>query len=265
MAEAARRGEHPGLVGYERDAPRRGWPSRTTVSARLGPWTAALAAAGFCPPPGPCPQVCIDAVRSFVGEMASAGRYPSAREYQRMASIRQWPAIAAVEAQLGSWSQALTHAGFDRARKPGQPYVSRKDCVDAVSAYISEASKDGRYPGIIGYDALARARGWPNRQSTVIPKLGSWPAALAAAGYTARYHRPPTVSRADALAAVSAYAVERASAGLTPTSAGYMKLARSRAWPSYSTALARLGSWGAAMNEVARDARGFSVRTRPRW
>lgn len=253
VAEAARRGVHPGLVGYEREAARSGWPSRTTITAHLGPWTTALAAAGFSPAPGPCRQACIDAVRIYVGEMASAGRYPSARGYQGMAPIRQWPAIAAVEVQLGSWSQALTDSGFAGARKPGQPYVTREDCVAAVRAYISEARKDGRYPGTVGYDSLARARGWPNRQSTVIPKLGSWAAALAAAGFTARHHPSPKVSRRDALAAVRAYAVERAAAGLAPTSAGYMKLARSRAWPSYSTVLARLGSWRAAMNEVARD------------
>jgi hypothetical protein len=40
-----------------------------------------------------------------------------------------------------------------------------------------------RHPGVVGYDAVSKDSGWPQRQSTVMARLGSWSAALAAAGY----------------------------------------------------------------------------------
>lgn len=249
-AEAAGRGEHPGLVGYEREAPSHGWPSRTTITARLGPWTAALAAAGATPDPfaGPSRDDCIEAVSAYVTEMEVATFYPTARGYRALARGRHWPGVNIAAAHLGSWSDALTAVGFARARKPGQPYVTRDDCVAAIRAYIEEAASNGRYPGTVGYDAVSRHRGWPHRQRTVMARLGSWAAALDAAGFSGLQHqRSQTVSRHDCLAAVRAYASEMSHGARRPTLAGYTQLARIRGWPATSTVLARLGSWGEAL------------------
>ena len=245
-AEAAARGEHPGLVGYERDAARRRWPSRTTVTARLGPWTAALAAAGVSPRADRLPtrQDCLLALGAYVAEMTAADLYPGAKTYRAMATRRGWPTHWTVVAHLGSWSKALGEAGFMRPRGPGRPYVSREDCIGAIKAYIAEATLAGRHPGVVGYDAVYQNRGWPQRQSSIIPRLGSWPGALAASGYCGPLHEhPPRVSRDRCLLAVAAYCAEMIGTGHSPSLAGYGKLARSRRWPSVATVLARLGSW----------------------
>ncbi len=260
-AEAAARGQHPGLVGYERIAAKRRWPSRTTVTARLGPWTAALAAAGVAPRAqgGPTRQDCLLAVGAYVAEMTAAGLHPGAKRYQAMASRSGWPRAGAVVAALGSWSKALGEAGFTRPRGPGRPYVSREDCIGAVRAYIAEATLAGRHPGVVGYDAVYQHRGWPQRQSSVVPRLGSWPGALAAAGYCGPLHEHPSrVSRDRCLLAVAAYCAEMIGTDQSPSLAGYGRLARSRRWPAVATVLARLGSWKEGV-----VAAGVGAKTRP--
>jgi len=153
-----------------------------------------------------------------------------------------------VATRLGSWRDALAQVGFSRERRPGEPYVTLDDCVAAIRAYVQEAAATGRHPGTVGYDTAARDRGWPDRQHTVIPRLGSWSAALGAAGFGGRrYERAQTVSRDDCLTAVGAYIAEQRDAGLSPTASGYSKLARSRGWPAVSTVMARLGPWAEAL------------------
>ena len=251
-AEAARRGQHPGLVGYERIAAARCWPSRTTVTARLGPWTAALRSAGVEPPKRRIDRDdCLIAVGLYVAEMTRAGRYPAIRGYEAVASSRGWPPVRVVAGQLGSWRAALMGAGFEPTRSAPR-WVSRQDCIAAVRAYVAEATMAGRHPGVVGYDAVSKERGWPQRQSTVMARLGSWSAALSAAGYIDPIHRRGhRVGREQCLAAVGSYLAEAAEAGTTPSLAGYGKLAGSRGWPAVATVLARLGSWQAARRMVS--------------
>ena len=124
-AEAARGGQHPGLVGYERIAAARRWPSRTTVTARLGPWTAALRAAGVDPSKQRIDRDdCLIAVGVYVAEMMRAGHYPAIRGYDAVASSRGWPSARAVAGQLGSWRAAL--ALIHRSASSRRPDPSRK-------------------------------------------------------------------------------------------------------------------------------------------
>ena len=255
--EAARRGEHPGLVGYERLAASRRWPSRTTVTARLGPWTAALHAAGVNPPSMRRPDQgdCLIAVGCYVAEMTRAGRYPGLRGFEAVASSRGWPSARVVTGQLGAWEAALRRAGFADSRRSRPGYITREACIAAVRAYVAEATMAGRHPGVVGYDAVSTERGWPRRQSTVMARLGSWSAALSAAGYSDPIHqRGHRVSRGKCLAAVGSYLAEAAESGTVPTLAGYGKMARSRGWPAVATMLARLGSWQQALQSAAPPA-----------
>lgn len=250
-AEAARGRQHPGLVGYERIAAARHWPSRTTITARLGPWTAALRAAGVDSKRCIDRDDCLIAVGVYVAEMTRAGHYPAIRSYDALASRRGWPRAGVVAGQLGSWSAALAGAGFEPTRSAPRR-VSRQDCIAAVHAYVAEATMAGRHPGVVGYDAVSKDRGWPQRQSTVMARLGSWSAALSAAGYIDPTHRRGhRVGPDQCLAAVGSYLAEAAEAGTTPSLAGYGKLARSRGWPAVATVLARLGSWQTAKGMVA--------------
>ncbi len=252
-AEAARGGQHPGLVGYERIAAARRWPSRTTVTARLGPWTAALRAAGVDPSKRRIDRDdCLIAVGVYVAEMKRAGRYPAIRGYDAVASSRGWPSARAVAGQLGSWRAALAGAGFESTMSAPR-WVSRQDCIAAIGAYVAEATMAGLHPGVVGYDAVSKDRGWPQRQSTVMARLGSWSAALSAAGYRHPIHqRGHRVGREQCLAAVGSYLAETVEAGTTPSLAGYGKLARSRGWPAVATVLARLGSWQQARRLVSK-------------
>lgn len=248
-AEAARQGRDPGLVGYERAAADRRWPSRTTVTARLGPWSAALRAAGR---PARERQAaagdCLAAVSRYLAEMAAASRYPGLRGYRALAPHRGWPAAATVAGRLGSWATALQRAGFSGPPRAGRRNVSREECIAAVKAYVDEAMVAGRHPGVAGYDALHRERGWPQRQSTVMARLGSWSAALSAAGYPdGRHQRRHRVSRSECVAAVRSYLAEVAAGGQAPSLAGYGALARDHGWPAVATVLARLGSWREAV------------------
>jgi hypothetical protein len=248
-------GCYPGLTGYERVAAARGWPSRTTVCARLGPWAAALRAAGLDSESDrrPSRQDCVLAVASYVEELAADGRYPGYRGYQAMAPSRGWPGGRAVLARLGPWSSALRQAGFARPQRSGSHHVTREECIAAVTAYVAEATSAGRHPGVAGYDAVQPERGWPQRQSTVMARLGSWSAALLAAGYADPLHqRRHRISRSECLAAVRAYLAEMSLAGETPSLAGYGKLASSRGWPAVATMLARLGSWQHAARSAAQ-------------
>lgn len=251
-AEAAREGQHPGLVGYEHIAAARRWPSRTTITARLGPWTAALRAAGVEPTERRLDRDdCLIAVGVYVAEMTTAGHYPALRGYNAVASSRGWPSARILAGQLGSWRAALAGAGFESARLAPR-WVSRQDCIAAVGAYVAEATMAGRHPGVVGYDAVSKDRGWPQRQSTVMARFGSWSAALSAAGYSDPIHqRGHRVGRDRCLAAVGSYLAETVEAGTTPSLAGYGKLAGSRGWPAVATVLARLGSWQAAQQMVS--------------
>lgn len=251
-AEAAREGQHPGLVGYERIAAARRWPSRTTITARLGPWTAALRVAGVDLPERRIDRDdCLIAVGVYVAEMTRAGHYPAIRGYDAVASSRGWPPARIVAGQLGSWMAALAGAGFKSTRSAPR-WVSRQDCIAAVRAYVAEATLAGRHPGVVVYDAVSKERGWPQRQSTVMARFGSWSAALSAAGYTNPIHqRSHRVGRDQCLAAVGSYLAETVEAGTTPSLAGYGKLARSRGWPAVATVLARLGSWQQARTMVS--------------
>lgn len=249
-AEAAGRGEYPALLGYERLAAMRRWPSRTTVTARLGPWTAALRAAGVDPRPERRANEgeCLVAVGSYVAEMSRAGLYPALRGYEAMASRRRWPAARVVTGQFGCWGAALRRAGFLGSTRSRPRHITRQDCITAVQAYVAEATMAGRHPGVVGYDAVYRDRGWPQRQSTVMARLGSWSAALSAAGYIDPTHqRGHRVTRGQCLTAVGSYLAETAENDTTPTLAGYGKLASSRGWPAVATLLARLGSWQEAL------------------
>lgn len=250
-AEAAHQGQHPGLVGYERIAAARRWPCRTTITARLGSWTAALRAAGVEPAKRRIDRDdCLIAVGVWVAEMARAGRYPALTGYDAAASSRGWPSARVVAGQLGSWRAALAGVGFDSTRSVPR-WVSRQDCIAAVRAYVAEATMVGRHPGVVGYDAVSKDRGWPQRQSTVMARFGSWSAALSAAGYSDPIHqRGHRVDRDQCLAAVGSYLAEVVQAGTAPSLAGYGKLAGSRGWPAVATVLARLGSWQEARRMV---------------
>lgn len=263
-AEAAGRGQHPGLVGYERLAPSRRWPSRTTVTARLGSWSAGLRAAGVRPriEQRPDQGVCLVAVGAYAEEMVRSGRYPGLRGYAAVASARGWPSAGTVTGLLGSWRAALSGAGFAESMRLGPRRVTREDCIAAVRAYVAEATEAGRHPGVAGYDAAYRDRGWPQRQSTVMARLGSWSAALSAAGYMDSIHqRGHRVGREQCLAAVNAYLAASTQDGTTPTLAGYGRLARSHGWPAVATLLARVGSWQEALRLIrsaAADPLGWS-------
>lgn len=183
-------------------------------------------------------------VAAYVVEATAAGRHPGRRGYQAVAGSRGWPAASTVAARLGPWSTVLRQVGFVSDAPLGRRHVGPEECVAAVRAYVAEATAAGRHPGVAGYDALHRARGWPQRQSTVMARFGSWSAALAAAGYLDPLHqRRHRVSRSECLAGVRSYLAEAAAVGRGVSLAGYGRLAGRRGWPAVATVLARLGSW----------------------
>jgi len=192
---------------------------------------------------------CLAAVTRYVAEMAAARRHPGVRGYRALAPSRGWPAVPTVTAQLGPWPTALQRAGFRGPGRIGRPNVGREECAAAVRAYVDEALAAGRHPGVAGYDALHRERGWPQRQSTVMARFGSWSAALAAAGYTdPRHQRRHRVSRSECVAAVRTYLAQVAAEGGAPSLSGYGAVARGGGWPAVATVLARLGSWRDAVS-----------------
>jgi hypothetical protein len=187
---------------------------------------------------------CLAAVSDYVAEMAAARRHPGVRGYRALAPSRGWPAVATVTAELGSWPMALQRAGFRGPGRIGRPSVGRDECAAAVRAYVDEALAAGRHPGVAGYDAVHRERGWPQRQSTVMARFGSWSAALSAAGYAdLRHQRRHRVSRSECVSAVRTYLAQAAAEGRAPSLSGYGAVARSGGWPAVATVLARLGSW----------------------
>lgn len=253
-ADASRRGVHPGLVGYEALAAKRGWPSRSSVTARLGPWTEALDRAGVSSARSSVRnRSWVGAVRDYVEEMHTAKQYPAAQGYRDRAAEREWPSLGTVIACAGSWSSALVHAGFENPRKTGRHWVTSEDCVAAIRCYVSRMAALGTYPGTVGYDAMAKECGWPDRQHSVIPRLGSWAEALKAAGFNGRIRkRPQTISAEQCIAALEVYVAEAAAAHRRPTASGYAAAASARGWPALSTVLARFGTWTAAVAATPR-------------
>lgn len=255
-AEAAQRQEHPGLVGYERLARIRGWPSRSTVTARLGPWTDALAAAGVAPSRlqrgGERAVDC--ALDQFLEQMAAGSLYPAAHRYRKLAPENGWPSLGTVIARYGSWSAVLLDKGLS-VRRSRSLRTSRDECLAALRSYIQLAAERGEPVGTRGYDQMARSYGWPDRQHTILPRFGSWAEALRSAGFSGPVRsRRITVSRCTCLAAVRSYLCQCRAAGRRPTMAGYAAIARAQGWPAMSTVLARFGTWTEAFTaaEAAR-------------
>lgn len=163
-----------------------------------------------------------------------------------------------------SWESASGEVGLaaTQGRRRG---ITREECVAAVAEYVKEATASGRHPGVAGYDTVQKARGWPQRQSTIMARFGSWSSALAAAGYEdTKHQRRPRVTALDCLRAVYCYVTEATARRDTPSIAGYRRQASDRGWPAVGTVLARLGSWQNAVAVATMAARSRQAAPPPR-
>ena len=129
----------------------------------------------------------IDAIRAWQRlegrPPAQADWHPSdhggARRWEH--ECPRWPPAAQVTRRFGSWNAALQAAGFDRPRPPA---VSDEQILDALQAYHRQ---HGTSPTRPAWERLGLS---PNSR-TIETRLGSWNAALAAAGL------PPSRIRRD--------------------------------------------------------------------
>jgi len=265
VAEAAGQNLHPGLVGYERLAKQRAWPSRTTITLRLGRWSEALAAAGYGDDSvlATRRRQCLAAVGAYVAEIDGSGRYPARVGYTVRARSRGWPAAQVIREILGTWPEALAAVGFAVPDPGSGCIIGRETCLAAMACHVAEAARLGRYPGVHLYRSMSKARGWPTSE-TVVARLGSWADALAAAGFEAPRGLAHRVDRERCVEAVAAYLAQAAASGAPVTASAYGREASAHGWPARSTVSRRLGSWrqavaaaGPAVLGVAAMARGL--------
>lgn len=185
VKECSADGVYPSMDRYRTNARSYGWPAAARVMELLGPWPAALKAAGFDRPiagwgPVVTAEVCIAAIADYIDQCKITGDYPGTVGYDLGRKKNSWPdRHTCIYARLGSWPEALEAAGFVPKRARRQT-VSRETCVAAVRCYVRRREEAGLSPALGSYQAMATVEGWPSR-GTMLARLGSWQEALAAA------------------------------------------------------------------------------------
>jgi hypothetical protein len=237
------------------------WPSAGTVRRAFGSWERALRVAGVTPGPRHLRQWARELIIRRIRDWASAhdGKGPSREDWSRGApepghDRGEWPHASTVIARFGSFDAALDAAGVEHG---GRRRWTRDAILERLGAWA--AANDGNAPrrhdwGPDGAPDWSAGR-WPGERA-VVARFGSWGAALAAAGLTARPARPRRVARWTPEAVgerMRAWAAAHAGTFPRPSDwqAGGHADWRRGDWPSAASVMRAYGTWAAAIRAAA--------------
>lgn len=219
---------------WAREYPR--WPSNFQVRRAFGLWSAAVEAAGLRTRRAPWDRESVAAaLREFAREH---GRAPTTNELRASAGLPSRNMVRKLWAGLGT---AYAELGLE----PSGPHWDRERVIAAMREFARE---HGRAPKASEWHAPDPRYPYPE---TVARHLGSWGAALEAAGLKSNRSR---WDRESIVEAARRYAAEH---GRPPTARAWLRADPAGRRPTYHTVLKKFGAF-----ELALEAAGLRGRKR---
>ena len=204
----------------------------TTITRRFNSWQGAVARAGFEPHDADAEIPEAELVEELQRLGDELGKSPTVEAMNT--DGKYW--ASTYKRRFGSWSAALTEAGFEPADARMEDQISHEDLLTAIERLAVEVDGPPTFQDMDDRGAYA-ARTYVNR-------FGSWNAAVEAAGF-----EPRSSGRVDDAELLADLRRLRETLGRKPTSTDV----REHGQYGLATYQRRFGSWSAALDAALED------------